>query len=83
MLITVHQVNWLQAKASFNRATEEVTLVRYEMHWTIRFFEHHMKSWTIRQEDSCSPGHIMYAAKQVGMWARMVSATRKAFNGLY
>jgi hypothetical protein len=75
----VHRVNWLRAKASFDRASEENILVKYEMTWTTRFFEHQAKQWKKRQEEGWSPGHDIYACKQVAMWAGFAMAARNAF----
>ncbi|KAF8226529.1 hypothetical protein L208DRAFT_1301470, partial [Tricholoma matsutake] len=40
MIFLVHHVNWLRAKAAFDRATEETTLVWHEMKWTASYFNH-------------------------------------------
>ena len=73
-------MNWLRAKASFDRATEEVTLVRYEMEWTIRFFEHQEAQWIVRKDLGCSAGHVMYACRQASMWAGFAVAARRSFS---
>lgn len=78
--VEVHRVNWLRAKASFDRATEEVILVKYEMQWTIRYFEHQVTTWRRRREEGCSMGHIMYATKQVAMWAGLAGAAKQTFD---
>ena len=39
-IFLVHRVNWLRAKAAFDRGREERTLVRHEMKWTTSYFAH-------------------------------------------
>ena len=41
---TVYRVNWLRAKARFDRWDEEDEIVRSEMRWTLLYFEHHTKA---------------------------------------
>jgi hypothetical protein len=36
----VYRVNWLKAKARWNRWEEELSLVQHEMGWTIGWFKH-------------------------------------------
>lgn len=76
---TVHRVNWLRAKATFDRVSEELILVRHEMGWTIRYFQHHAEQWRRRNEEGRSPGHVMYAARQRAMWGQFAIAAKEAF----
>jgi hypothetical protein len=64
-------VNWLRAKARFDRWTEELTIVKQEMGWTILWFEYQANLWRERSEmeDSVLPkGHKAYATKQQKLW---------------
>ena len=78
--MTVHRVNWLRAKATFDRASEEETLVRYEMGWTIACFQHHSDEWQKRKEEGTSAGHRMYAARQQAMWRQFAIAGKDSFR---
>jgi hypothetical protein len=67
----VYRVNWLRAKARFNRWEEESEMVKNEMTWTVLWFENQRKRWQDRAEKSMErqqSGHACYAWKQVEMW---------------
>jgi hypothetical protein len=78
----VHQVKWLHAKATFNRAHEEQILVRYEMKWTVAYFGHHADDWTGRKQQASSPGHRIYAAQQEAMWRCFKIAAQESFMSM-
>jgi hypothetical protein len=78
----VHRVNWLRAKATFDRAHEEQVLVRYEMNWTVAYFGHHAVMWKLRKQQASSPGHKMYAARQEAMWRSFMRAARESFMNM-
>jgi hypothetical protein len=46
----VYRVNWLRAKAQFNRWEEETKMVKNEMTWTTLWFENQRKRWQDRAE---------------------------------
>jgi hypothetical protein len=75
-------VNWLRAKAAFERATEEDTLVQYEMRWTMAYYDHRAREWQTRKEGDFSLGHRVYAAKQQAMWRDFAENARKCFSKL-
>jgi hypothetical protein len=62
------------------RATEELTLVQYEMKWTTVFFQHQAKVWKNRKLEGISLGHTMYAVKQQAMWAWFIISARDSFT---
>jgi hypothetical protein len=67
----VYRVNWLRAKARFNRWEEETKMVKNEMTWTTLWFENQRKRWQDRAEkceEKQQRGHACYAWKQVEMW---------------
>ncbi|KAF8224373.1 hypothetical protein L208DRAFT_1311844 [Tricholoma matsutake] len=78
-IYVVHWVNWLRAKAAFERATEENTLVQYEMKWTTAYFNYWAAEWRKRKEADYSHGHKIYAAQQETMWEDFADAARKSF----
>jgi hypothetical protein len=78
----VHRVNWLRAKATFDRAHEEQVLVRHEMRWTVAYFEHYAIRWNERKENASSPGHRMYAAQQESMWSQFGKAALESFRNI-
>jgi len=67
---TVYRVHWLRAKAKFDRAREQVTLLPYEMDWTILYFRTQVTRWSSRREKVGDDrlGHICYADRQIAMW---------------
>jgi hypothetical protein len=76
----------LRTKARFDRFDEEVSLVKHEMGWTIRFFENEISRWTHRADKSMEdglPGHGAYAEKQIVMWRNFASQAREGFDGLW
>ncbi|KAG1840122.1 hypothetical protein C8R48DRAFT_679665 [Suillus tomentosus] len=77
----VYRVNWLKAKARWNRWQEELRLVRHEMGWTINWFKYHQNEWERRGGQATRPGHQAYAYQQVLMWGRFVEGAEKNFNG--
>jgi hypothetical protein len=69
----VTRVNWLRAKARYKRWEEEVLILKHEMIWTQKWFEHQKQKWEKRMEDAkmaSRMGHHAYAAKQVRIWSR-------------
>jgi hypothetical protein len=68
----VYRVNWLRAKARYDRWSEELKLVREEMRWTKRCFAYHSREWARRaeayKENGDKRGHYSYALSQVHMW---------------
>ncbi|KAF8219257.1 hypothetical protein L208DRAFT_1341943, partial [Tricholoma matsutake] len=75
----VHQVNWLRAKAAFQRVMEENTLVQYEMKWTTAYFNYQAAELRKRKEADYSHGHKIYAAQQEVMWEDFADTARKSF----
>ena len=71
MSLLVYRVNWLRAKARFDRWVEEETLVKHEMRWTTIWFQKQVDLWVKRSksEDPSLPiGHKSYAIKQEKLW---------------
>jgi hypothetical protein len=78
-------VSWLRTKARQDRWSEELTIVRHEMKWTILWFNRQIKEWKDRQRKSVEqnkPGHIAYAEKQVAMWKMFVREGERGFRGM-
>ena len=78
-----YRVNWLRAKAWYDRWQEEVALVNHEMMWTINWFEHQKEKWTAIANDGDQhgqEGHIIYAQKQILMWAAFADKARRGFE---
>jgi hypothetical protein len=76
----VYRVNWLRAKARVDRWSEELTLVKHEMNWTILWFKNQADLWRERseREDGDLPdGHKAYATKQQKLWKAF---ERKSFE---
>lgn len=77
--IEVHRVNWLRAKAAFDRASEETLLVKHEMQWTVNYFQYHSNQWKEKKLLGISYGHTAYAARQEAMWSRFASSAMRSF----
>jgi hypothetical protein len=78
----VYRVNWLRAKARFDRWQEELILVKHEMQWTILWFQYQANLWRERSErvDSIFPiGHISYAKKQQKLWNALERKSSERF----
>lgn len=69
--MAVYRVSWLKAKACYDRWSEELKLVRYEMGWSVEWYRSQEKEWRQRADDAWlqdKDGHQAYAEKQVKMW---------------
>lgn len=77
----VYRVNWLKAKARYDRWSEELKLVQHEMHWTVRWFQNQELMWRRRSGESIKNGHKAYAEKQAFMWAEFAAEGMKGFQG--
>jgi hypothetical protein len=76
-------VNWLRAKARYERWKEEHQTVRDEMGNTIRFYEFKRDQWAGRAErsrGSRNMGHVCFAMRQVDMWGEMAKRARCKFG---
>jgi hypothetical protein len=81
----VTRVNWLRAKARHKRWEEEVVILKHEMIWTQRWFEHQKQTWERRMVDAkmaLRMGHHAYAAKQVRIWSRFGENARKELESV-
>jgi hypothetical protein len=79
-------VNWLRAKARFNRWEEELRIVKNEMRWTVSWFNFQTKKWTDRAEESekiGQEGHACYAWKQGEMWRSLASKAEGDFCSIW
>jgi hypothetical protein len=75
----VYRVNWLRAKARFDRWKEEVNLVQHEMQWTVNWFDYQHHIWGGRAEASLDKGqlgHASYAWKQQEMWKDLMESSK-------
>ncbi|GBE83152.1 hypothetical protein SCP_0501990 [Sparassis crispa] len=77
-----YRVNWLRARAQYERWREERVLVHSEMAWTIATFKRNMKRWAhwLEMTDPSWRGHVCYAARQVSMWRTFASHATDAFS---
>ncbi|KII83158.1 hypothetical protein PLICRDRAFT_119732, partial [Plicaturopsis crispa FD-325 SS-3] len=79
-----YRVNWLRAKARYERWEEEVLIVGNEMQWTVLWFMHQKNCW-IKRRDQCGEentnGHRIYAQKQIGMWDMFIAEGKRGFKG--
>lgn len=77
----VYRVNWLKAKARYDRWSEELKLVQHEMCWTVWWFQKQESEWRARADESIKNGHRAYAEKQASMWAEFAAEGMKSFQG--
>jgi hypothetical protein len=80
-IFQVYRVNWLKAKARYDRWNEELTLVQHEMFWTVSWFRTQEARWRARADESTKDGHKAYAEKQASMWAEFSAEGLKNFQG--
>ncbi|KAF8166226.1 hypothetical protein BJ912DRAFT_863255 [Pholiota molesta] len=83
------RVHWLRARAQLHRWTEERTLVRYEMEWTVRYFLHKSNFWVAGAETSLThgrqplPGAAAYARQQAVTWRQLAIIADCAFRSSF
>ncbi|KAK7461402.1 hypothetical protein VKT23_008580 [Stygiomarasmius scandens] len=76
-----YKVNYLRAKARWDRWEEEVILVKKEMTWRISWFEHAKEVWTRRAElEEISEGARVYARMEAHKWDLFAAKSRQAFS---
>ncbi|KAG1877557.1 hypothetical protein F4604DRAFT_1924204 [Suillus subluteus] len=76
-----YRVNWLKAKARYDRWSEELKLVQHEMFWTISWFRTQEERWRVRADESIKNGNRAYAERQASMWAEFSAQGLKNFEG--
>lgn len=87
-VVAVKRVHWLRARAIKQRWEEEVSFVRHEMEWTVRYWLHKSRSWTdgiaeARQSGhAVSAGSIAYALRQRDLYRHMADAADAAFKSV-
>jgi hypothetical protein len=80
--MTVQRVHWLRARAQKERWAEEVTLVAYEMQWTVRYFLYNVQLWEGRRRNSTLHGPASYAARKAAMWHYMALNADRIFRSI-
>jgi hypothetical protein len=78
-------VHWLKAKARFDRWSEEFLLLKNEMDWTVRYFNHRSQLWkdlAKSAEERSLGGHAAYAFRQEWMWTRFSTAAKTEFTSV-
>lgn len=68
-----------------DRWTEEQTLVKCEMHWTILWFQNQANIWHERskiENEKLPLGHKAYAVKQQKLWSNFQRKANEIF-GIY
>jgi hypothetical protein len=83
MTYLVYRVNWLKAKARFDRWKEELFLVKNEMQWTMLWFQNEANVWKERSEmedDDLPKGHKAYALKQQKLWNEFLTKSSERFK---
>jgi hypothetical protein len=63
--------------------SEELTLLKYEMEWTSRYFVHCSDEWVGRANDpDTDTGPKAYAARQSAQWMQMTSEAKRVFSAV-
>jgi hypothetical protein len=79
---SVYRVNFLRAKARFDRWDEEMETVRHEMMWCVLYFRNKKKTWLGHVEKSRGKdGHMAYAYKQAKVWEDFEMEALMKFGG--
>jgi hypothetical protein len=76
-------VNWLRAKARYQRWVEEMKIVENEMKWTLEWFSNQEENWKRRVDwakDKKLEGHKCYAEKQINLWKRMKERCKNTWD---
>jgi len=77
-------VNWLRAKARYDRWEEEKLLLENEMEWTISTFTHCKKEWEERIRIVTGleekKGHLAYAWREVHKWKGFTERAMRTFR---
>ncbi|KAG2126646.1 hypothetical protein BD769DRAFT_1357508 [Suillus cothurnatus] len=79
-MFLVYRVNWLKAKARWNRWEEELSLVQHEMGWTIGWFKYQEEKWHQQWNEAMKSGHQPYAYRQVLVWKAFVMEAEEKFK---
>ena len=83
---TVYRVSWLRAKARYLRWTEEMRLVKLEMHWTVNWFRHKQRCWKERLDcvvdEERDDGLKCYCHKQIALWKEFADGAEQRFSGI-
>jgi hypothetical protein len=75
-------VNFLRAKARYDRWEEELKIIRHEMKWCVLYFQHYRDVWKVCAEESgTKEGHKAYAYKQMVMWEKFMQEGQDRFGG--
>jgi hypothetical protein len=77
------RVNWLRARARYQRWEEEQKIVENEMKWTIAWFFSQEEKWKKRADWAKTEkleGHKCYAEKQVYIWEKMKEKCKKEWR---
>ena len=78
-------MNWLRAKARYDRWDEDMGFLRDEMAWTLLFFDHEEAKWQRKAAISQmqgEQGHEAYALKQAAMWKKFGVEGRIAIDNV-
>lgn len=67
------------------RWKEELTLVRYEMEWSVRYFHHQSRKWDFSADGiagahASNAGALAYAARKQTMWLYWARIADHAFS---
>ena len=84
----VYRVNWLRAKARFQRWDEELVTVEHEMRWTVKFYKVKKEQWETWaaeremeiEESDFNQGLQSYAYKQAHTWKKLEARATAVFE---
>jgi hypothetical protein len=82
---TVQRVHWLRARCQRNRWAEELTLVEYEMKWTVNYFMNRARLWndrTITSQRDVHAGAAAYARRQEATWKSVAMCAQSTFGNV-
>jgi hypothetical protein len=79
-------VSWLRAKARFDRWSEDLRLVGYEMQWTVNWFRWKEDQWRRRLNDleneERPPGLDSYCHKHITLWHSLAEQAQTQFSNV-
>ncbi|KIJ05856.1 hypothetical protein PAXINDRAFT_92856 [Paxillus involutus ATCC 200175] len=79
MIHLVYRINWLKAKARYCRWQEELALVKHEIDWSIRWFNHQQLQWMERAGVFEAESQQAYAKRKIRVYEHFAEGARESF----
>lgn len=77
----VYRVSWLKSRARYRRWEEELQRVRYEMRWSVNWFEKNQQIWEKRSLESQESGPRSFARRMERVFCKFADDGKSLFEG--